>query len=124
MYLVDFLKDEKDSLVIKPSRRDASREIRVGSDTFDDVWNETISWAMKENAVMQEFVAVPNITVPKILDGKVEWEYKKFNFSALAIAGKMCGAFSRLSDTNVIRVADQGGLIPAFWSDQPVDQFQ
>lgn len=123
MYLVDFLKDEKDSLVVKPSRKDIQREIRVGADTFDDVWNETISWAMTENAVMQEFVPVPTTTVPKIMDGRLEWEYKKYNFSAFAVAGKMCGAFSRLSDGNVIRVADQGGLIPAFWSDQPTDQF-
>ena len=123
MYLVDFLKDEKDSLVVKPSRKDTQREIRVGADTFDDVWNQTISWAMTENAVMQEFVAVPTTTVPKVSDGKIDWEYKKYNFSALAVAGKMCGAFSRLSDNNVIRVADQGGLIPAFWSDQPTDQF-
>lgn len=124
MYLVDFLKDEKDSLVVKPSRKDAHREIRVGADTFDDVWNETISWAMKENAVMQEFVAVPTTTIPKNLDGKLDWDYKKYNFSALAVGGKMCGAFSRLSDTNVIRVADHGGLIPAFWSDQPTGNFQ
>ncbi len=123
MYLVDFLKDEKESLVVKPTKKDANREIRVGVDTFDDVWNETISWAMTENAVMQEFVAVPTTTVPKFVDGKLDWEYKKYNFSALAVSGKMCGAFSRLSDSNVIRVADQGGLIPAFWSDQPSDQF-
>lgn len=124
MYLVDFLKDEKDSLVVKPSRKEPHREIRVGADTFDDIWNETISWAMNENAVMQEFVSVPTTTVPKVSDGKIDWDYKKYNFSALAVAGKMCGAFSRLSDTNVIRVADQGGLIPAFWSDQASDTFQ
>jgi len=124
MYLVDFLKDEKDSLVVKPSRRDSHREIRVGADTFDDVWNETISWAMNENAVMQEFVAVPATTVPKMVNGQLDREYKKYNFSALAAAGKMAGAFSRLSDSNVIRVADHGGLIPAFWSDLPGGSFQ
>ena len=64
-----------------------------------------------------EYVNVPAITVPEVVNGKLDFAYKKYNFNMLVCGGKYAGGFVRLSDESVINVATGGGLMPAVWSD-------
>ena len=124
-FIIDFLKDEKEAIVLKPNGSShGSRRVHIGRETPDSEWNAAVDRALKEEDwVIQEHVPVPAITVPEVVNQKLDFAYKKFNFNALVFGGKFAGGFARLSDESVVNVATGGGLIPALWSDTAPDNF-
>jgi len=125
VFLIDFLKDEKDTVVLKPSGSShGARRVHIGRETPDGDWNAVVDKALKEGDwVIQEQVPVPVITVPDLVNQKLDFIYKKFNFNMLVFGGKYAGGFVRLSDESVINVATGGGLMPALWSDVAPEHF-
>jgi hypothetical protein len=121
-YLIDFLKDEKDSLVLKPSSGSGGKYVTIGRDTPDPQWNEMIDRALKGDWAVQEYVNVPIMTVPAVVNNRLDFAYKKYNFSALVFDGKFSGGFTRLSDENVVNVARHGGLLPSLASEHVTDR--
>ncbi len=118
IYLIDFLKDEKETLVLKPSCSYGGKDVTIGCETPDAQWNETIDRALKGDWVVQEYVNLPILTVPAVVNGKLELDYKKYNFNILVFGGRYAGGFSRLSSESVINVSRGGGLIPTMVPDQ------
>lgn len=112
-YLIDFLKDEKESLVLKPLAGHGGRDVTIGCETRDEEWNGAIDRAVKEDWAIQQYIHVPIMTVPTVVNNKLDFAYKKYNFNMLVFGGRYSGAFSRLSDESVINVARKGGLIPS-----------
>ncbi|MBI4115321.1 MAG: glutathionylspermidine synthase family protein [Candidatus Omnitrophica bacterium] len=112
IYLVDFLKDEKESLVLKPSTGYGGKGVWIGRETKDETWNEAIDKALKGDYVVQEFGSIPIIAVPTVVNRKLDFAYKKVNLNCLVFGSKLAGNFSRLSDESVVNVARGGGLIP------------
>jgi len=123
IYLIDFLKDEKESLVLKPSSGYGGRDVTIGRETPDDKWNAAIDKALKTDWVVQEYVNVPILTVPVVVNNKLDFAYKKFNFNVLVFGGKYAGGFTRLSDESVVNVAKGGGVIPAVMSEQAPEHY-
>ncbi|MBU3759327.1 MAG: hypothetical protein FGM27_05285 [Candidatus Omnitrophica bacterium] len=124
MYLIDFLKEEKETLVLKPSQGYGGRDVSIGRETTDSDWNAVIDKALKGDWVVQEFVNIPIMTVPEVINGKLDFAYKKHNFNLLVFGTKYSGGFSRLSSESVINVARGGGLIPALSSEAaPEERF-
>jgi len=118
VFLIDFLKDEKETLVLKPPYSHGPDHVKIGRETPDGEWNATVDKALKgQGWVIQEHVNVPVMTVPVSVNGKLDFAYKKYNFNLLVSGGKYTGGFARLSDESVVNVATGGGLIPAIWSD-------
>lgn len=117
VYLIDFLKDEKDTLILKPSTGSGGRDVVIGCETPDQLWNEAIDKALKSDWVVQEYINIPIMTVPEIINGKLDFAYKKYNFNLLVAGDKYAGGFTRLSDESVINVARGGGLVPALVTD-------
>ena len=112
IYLVDFLKDEKETLILKPAFGYGGKGVYIGRDTKDEDWNSAIDQALKGEYVVQEFVNIPIITLPIVVNRKLDFAYKKINLNCLVCGGKLSGSFSRVSDESVINVARGGGLIP------------
>lgn len=123
MYLIDFLKDEKETLVLKPAAAFGGRDVTIGRETPDAAWNEAIDKALKGDWVVQEFVNIPIMTVPEIVNQKLDFGYKKYNFNMLACGGKYAGSFVRLSSESMINVAKGGGLIPAIAPEHIPERF-
>ncbi|MBI3316672.1 MAG: glutathionylspermidine synthase family protein [Candidatus Omnitrophica bacterium] len=113
IYLIDFLKDEKESLVLKPSSGSGGKDVTIGSETPDQDWNAALDKAVKGDWVVQEFVPIPIMTVPEVINGKLDFSYKKYNFNAYVFGGKYSGGLVRLSNESVINIARGGGLIPS-----------
>lgn len=122
-YLIDFLKEEKDTLVLKPSAAFGGRDVTIGRETPDRDWNSVIDKALKGDWVMQEFVNIPVMTVPEIVNQRLDFAYKKYNFNMLVCAGKYAGSFVRLSSESMINVAKGGGLVPAVAPEHIPDRF-
>lgn len=123
MYLIDFLKDEKDTLVLKPSSAFGGRDVTIGRETPDSVWNEVIDKALKGDWVVQEYINIPIMSVPEIVNQKLDFGYKKYNFNMLVSGGKYAGSFVRLSSESMINVAKGGGLIPAIAPEHIPERF-
>jgi glutathionylspermidine synthase len=123
IYLIDFLKDEKETLVLKPSSSVGGKDVVIGRETPDSDWNQTIDKALKGDWVVQEFVNVPIMTVPALINQKLDFAYKKYNFNMLAFGGKYAGGFARLSDESMINVAKGGGLIPSIAAEHIPERF-
>ena len=111
IYLIDFLKDEKETLVLKPSEGHNGKDVFIGSETREDDWNRVIDRALKSDWVVQEFVPIPVVTVPSVVNSRLDFLYKKINFNAFVFGAKYAGGFSRVSDESVINVARNGGLM-------------
>jgi uncharacterized circularly permuted ATP-grasp superfamily protein len=121
-YLIDFLKDEKETIVLKPSRGNMGRDVILGRETPESQWNEAIGKAMKNDWVVQEYVNIPIMTVPEIINQKIDFAYKKYNFNLLVFGEKYAGGFTRLSSESVINVATGGGLVPALASEEVLER--
>src|SRR3989338_8034928 len=102
IYLIDFLKDEKESLVLKPAEGYGGKEVTIGPEKRDEEWNHTIDKAVKSNWVVQEFVNPPVMTVPTIVNHKIEFAAKKVNTGCFVFNGAYAGSLSRLSDDSVV----------------------
>jgi uncharacterized circularly permuted ATP-grasp superfamily protein len=124
IYLIDFLKDEKETLVLKPSSGVGGKDVTIGRETPDSDWNAVMDKALKGDWVVQEYVNVPIMTVPTIINNKLDFAYKKYNFSMMACSGKFTGAFVRLSDESMINVAKGGGLITSLVSEHIPERFE
>lgn len=111
-YLVDFLKDEKETLILKPSSGYGGKGVWIGHESKDEDWNGAIDRALKGEYVVQEFVNIPIVTMPTVVNRKLDFVYKKINLNCLVFGSKLAGNFSRLSDESVINVARSGGLVP------------
>lgn len=122
-YLIDFLKDEKDTLVLKPSAAFGGRDVTIGRETPDSSWNEAIDKALKGDWVVQECVNIPIMSVPEIVNQRLDFNYKKYNFNMLVSGGKYAGSFVRLSSESMINVAKGGGLIPAIAPEHIPERF-
>ena len=112
-YLIDFLKDEKETLVLKPADGYGGKDVTIGPETRDEEWNHTIDKALKSNWVVQEFVSPTFMTVPTIVNHKIDFVTKKVNTGCFVFNGTYAGSLSRLSEESVVNVSRGGGLIPA-----------
>ncbi|MBI3999993.1 MAG: hypothetical protein HY351_05190, partial [Candidatus Omnitrophica bacterium] len=110
-YLIDFLKDEKETLVLKPADGYGGRDVTVGGETRDEEWNHTIDKALKSSWVVQEFVNPPIMMVPTVANHKIEFVAKKMNTGCFVFNGNYAGSLSRLSDETVVNVSRGGGLV-------------
>lgn len=113
IYLIDFLKDEQETLVLKPSSGIGSKNVFIGRETSERDWNQAIDNAVKQDWVVQEYVDIPSLTVPEVQFGKFNFEYKKYNFNLFSMGGIFSGAFARLGSETVVSMARKGGMIPS-----------
>jgi glutathionylspermidine synthase len=112
IFLIDFLKDEKDFLILKPGDSYDAKDVFVGRETPEEDWNRALDRALKENWVFQEFANVPIMSVPEAINNKLDFVYKKVSIGLYTAGGKYSGAMSRLCDDMIISVAHGAGLIP------------
>jgi len=124
VYIIDFLKDEKETLVLKPSVGFGGRDVFIGGETPDKEWNAAIDKAIKNDWVVQEYINIPIMTVPEIVNKKLDFAYKKYNFNMLVYGSRYAGGYSLLSNESVINVARGGGLIPALGTESENDRFE
>ncbi|MBI4431219.1 MAG: circularly permuted type 2 ATP-grasp protein [Candidatus Omnitrophica bacterium] len=118
VYLLDFLKDEKETLVLKPASGYGGTDVVLGCETTNDNWNKAIDKALKGDWVVQECVRIPTMSVPIVINNKLEFVLKKINLNPFALNGRYGGSLSRLSDESIINVSHGGGLVPTLATEE------
>jgi hypothetical protein len=118
VFLVDFLKDEKDLLILKPGDGYDAKDVYVGRETPESDWNKVLDRALKENWVFQEFVNVPIMSIPEVKEEKLDFIYKKVSIGLYTAGTKYMGGMSRLCDETIISVAHGASLIPCVTAEE------
>ena len=112
--LEEFILNNKNLLVLKPSRGFGGNNILIGSEVDEKLWEKAVKDAfLVTDWIVQEYISIPTIDVLN-LDGDMSFQKKYINVSPYIIGQKMCGILTRVSNSKVINTCAGGGIIPSF----------
>ncbi len=112
--LRDFVVDNKDQLVLKAAQSYGGKDVFLGFETSEDKWQELVDSHIQDNSwVVQQLVRIPKELFPQIVDGHANMKLLNVNINPLGFGGEYAGAYTRVSEKNVINVSYGGGLVPA-----------
>lgn len=110
--LVEFVRSNKDGLVLKPNAGFGGFGVTIGSEVSQSLWDDVIEKILTgESWVVQERAFIPADEFP-CFNPDLDWAVKNININFFAFDGKFGGGMVRVSDSKVINVHQGGGLIP------------
>lgn len=116
--LLDFIRKERENLVLKPSDEYGGSGVTLGWETSEAAWDEAIERPLlaKSGAwIVQERIPVRREVFPYIADvGRVDYREMLVDFAPYLFRGKLCGFLTRLSSTGLANVTSGGGQVPVF----------
>ena len=116
--LLEFLRSERQNLVLKPSDEYGGSGVTLGWETSEAEWDAAIEKAIAPTQgcwIVQERIPIRREVFPWIqANGEVEFHDMLVDFAPYLFRGKLCGFLTRLSATGLANVTSGGGQIPAF----------
>lgn len=117
--LLEFLTNNREIMVLKPIGLYGGKNVAIGRDLSQKDWVESLSTAVKERYVAQEYIPIPVINLPVFSDNGLVFEPKKINMNFFAFNGSYAGGMARVSDSSIINISAGGGLIPIMLVQNP-----
>ncbi len=117
--LLDFLRDNRDRLVLKPNDDYGGHGIYIGWEEDEQGWDRAIDFALKGDYLVQERVATGREVFPYVneREGGVEMIEQLVDLDPLLFFGKVEGAFTRLSSSSLANVTSGAGMVPTMLVD-------
>jgi hypothetical protein len=116
--LLDFVRRERQDLVLKPSDEYGGSGVTLGWETGESDWDSVIEKAVATTQgcwIVQERIPIRREVFPWVqADGTVDYRDMLVDFAPYLFRGKVCGFLTRLSATGLANVTSGGGQIPAF----------
>lgn len=114
--LVEYLKTNRQRLVLKPNDDYGGHGITIGWNTDEVGWDEALQNALANGDYLaQERVPTARETFPALKDdGTIEFAEQLVDLDPLLFNGKVRSAFTRLSFTELANVSSGGGMVPTF----------
>ena len=114
IYLKKHIISHKDELVLKPSDSYGGKNVVIGRECPQFEWDALTGRIITQNEdwVIQRYVKISLISVPKKIDGEIVMQNKKYNINPFVFNGNYAGSMARLSDNSVINVSAGGGMVP------------
>ena len=116
--LLDFVRRERQKLVLKPSDEYGGSGVTLGWETSESDWDSVIEKAVATTQgcwIVQERIPIRREVFPWVqADGTVDYRDMLVDFAPYLFRGKVCGFLTRLSATGLANVTSGGGQIPAF----------
>ena len=110
--LETFIPENRKSLVLKPSNKYGGKDVYIGRETPQSVWEEVMNRHLEDRIwVVQDFVDIPTGDFPEVGDS-VRFKDKYVNINPFALNGNYSGTITRVSESQVINVSAGGGLVP------------
>lgn len=114
--LVEWTRRNRSMLVLKPNDDYGGHGIHIGWTLGESEWDDAISQALSDgDYLVQERVRTSKEEFPLILDdGGFALTEQLVDLDPLLFDGKVGGAFTRLSSTELANVSSGGGMVPTF----------
>ncbi|MEP6913506.1 MAG: hypothetical protein ABI923_12165 [bacterium] len=114
--LVEYLKTNRQRLVLKPNDDYGGHGITIGWNTDEVGWDDALRNALANGDYLaQERVPTARETFPALKDdGTIEFAEQLVDLDPLLFNGKVGSAFTRLSYTELANVSSGGGMVPTF----------
>jgi uncharacterized circularly permuted ATP-grasp superfamily protein len=112
--LLDFLRENRDRLVLKPNDDYGGYGIHIGWEEDERGWESAIEKALKGDYLAQERVATAREVFPYVNEGegRVEMLEQLVDLDPLLFFGRVEGAFTRLSTSSLANVTSGAGMVP------------
>lgn len=112
--LISSTVENKNSLVLKPMDKYASKGVRIGKDCSTEEWVRIIKEEVQEEYIVQEFCRVPML--PMAFFNKEGIEFKKFKYiiGLYMYDGGLQGIYTRAATRNIIGGIEECFVVPGF----------
>ena len=114
--LLDYVSKNSGRLVLKPNDDYGGHGIYIGWNSDASVWDGALRAALAGgDYLVQERVKTARETFPELMDdGSVVFSEQLVDLDPLLYNGRVGGAFTRLSSTELANVSSGGGMVPTF----------
>jgi uncharacterized circularly permuted ATP-grasp superfamily protein len=115
--IVERLRENRESLVLKPNDEYGGAGVTLGWETTPGAWDAAIERALADRPgtwIAQERIDVRRETFPVCTDEGVVDREMLVDFAPYLFRGKVAGYLTRLSTTGLANVTSGGGQVPAF----------
>ena len=111
--LLDYVRNHKDNLVLKPAHAAGGKGVRLGWGCDETQWAEAVREAVEDEYIVQEKIEVTREEYPLLEKGFALREFYEdtdpFHFS-----GGYSAVLTRISTAEITNVAQGGSIIPTF----------
>ncbi len=109
--LADFVRDNKDQLVLKAAQSYGGKDVFLGFETAQEDWEALMDKHLADGTwIVQRLVPIPKELFPQIDGDQVNMNLMNVNINPLAFNGQYAGSYTRISKKNVINVSFGGGM--------------
>ena len=116
--LLPYIKEHKDSFVIKIDNETRGSNIFIGKDSDPNFWENLIHNNKNKNWIVQEYCNIPKIEIPVFNDKEITFEERYFGIDFFMFNGKYSGIVSRISEKKIINVGSGGFEQPVLLIDK------
>jgi len=116
--LPDFIRKNRDRLVMKPNDEYGGKGVFIGWEMTDTAWEQALAQALRESYVVQQKVELQREEFPELStqDGVPRLGFRDLvvDLDPFVFEGEVEGFLTRLSGTSLANVTSGGGQVPAF----------
>jgi hypothetical protein len=103
--------------VLKKSESHGGKDVILpAASGSDPAWLAALDASVREVWIAQEFLEVPQLSLPHVEGNNLVRNEKYFNWNPFMFGGRYAGSMVRVSSTPLINITLGGGLIPVFAS--------
>jgi uncharacterized circularly permuted ATP-grasp superfamily protein len=110
--LLGFIRERRDTLVLKPNDDYGGHGIFIGWESDSSAWDRAIEEALKADYLAQERVTTSREVFPYVDESGVNMIEQLLDLDPLLFFGKVSGAFTRLSSSSLANVTSGAGMVP------------
>jgi hypothetical protein len=116
--LPDFIRKNRESLVMKPNDEYGGKGVFIGWETTETAWEDALAHALREPYVVQQKVELQRESFPELStqagSPSVIFRDLVVDLDPFVFEGEVEGFLTRLSGTSLANVTSGGGQVPAF----------
>jgi hypothetical protein len=110
--LLEFVRSNRDRLVLKPNDDYGGHGIFIGWESDAGAWDEAIEKALAGDYAAQERVTTSREVFPFVDEAGVHMIDQLLDLDPLLFFGQVAGAFTRLSSSSLANVTSGAGMVP------------
>jgi hypothetical protein len=117
--LIEFVRDNRDRLVLKPNDEYGGHGIHIGWESDEGEWESAIEIALSGDYLVQERVTTGREVFPYVneSEGRVDMIEQLLDVDPLLFFGRVKGGFTRLSTSSLANVTSGAGMVPTMLID-------